>query len=201
MANANDNDLEELDFGESTPPGGEPPEEKKPSNRNFLIALGILGGIFVLVAAALVVLVLFVLPGRNAARTAQTTAQLAANTATAQAATDEAFRAIQLLTPSATLEPTATPPKATATNTPVVAPISTSTPTATSVSDAQRATLSAQQTQLASGKFTATVIATSTALPSTGFADEVGLPGLFGLGLALILIIFLARRLRSNTAV
>jgi hypothetical protein len=68
------------------------------------------------------------------------------------------------------------------------------------VSDAQRATLSAQQTQLASGKFTATVIATSTALPSAGFADEVGLPGLFGLALALILIIFLARRLRSNSA-
>jgi len=44
------------------------------------------------------------------------------------------------------------------------------------------------------------VIATSTALPNTGFADEVGLPGLFGLALGLILIIFLARRLRSNPA-
>ncbi len=199
MANVNDNDLEELDFGESTPPG-EPPEDKKPSNRNFFVALGILGGIFLLIAAALVVVVLYVLPGRNAQRTAQTTAQLAANTATAQFATDEALRAIQLLTPSATLQPTNTPLLPTPSNTPVVAPISTSTPTSTSVTDAQRATLSAQQTQLASGKFTATVIATSTALPSAGFADEVGLPGLFGLALALILIIFLARRLRSNTA-
>jgi len=199
MSNYNDNDLEELDFGESSQPN-EPPEEPKPSNRNFLIALGILGGIFVIIAAALVIVVLFVLPGRNAARNQQTTAQLAANTATAQFATDEAMKAILQLTPSATTQPSNTPVQPTATNTLVVAPISTSTPTATSVTDAQKATLAAQQTQLAEGKFTATVIATSTALPNTGFADEVGLPGLFGLALGLILIIFLARRLRSNPA-
>jgi len=83
-----------------------------------------------------------------------------------------------------------------------VAPLSTNTPTvtATSISDVQKATLAAQQTELASGKFTATVIATSTALPNTGFADEVGLPGLFGLTLALVVIIILARRLRSRPA-
>ena len=41
---------------------------------------------------------------------------------------------------------------------------------------------------------------TSTALPTTGFADEVGLPALVGAAIALIIIIFLARRLRfSNT--
>lgn len=199
MANANDNDLEELDFGEGSQQG-EPPEEKKPNNRNFLIALGILGGIFLLIAAALVVVVLYVLPARNAARTAQINQQLAANTVTAQFATDEAMRAIILLTPSATPEPSNTPVLPTATNTPVVAPIATHTPTSTTVSDAQKATLSAQQTELASGAFTATVIATSTALPDTGFADDFGLPGLFGLALGLVLIIFLVRRLRTNAA-
>lgn len=54
MANYNDNDLEELDFGEEgqTPV---PPEEPKPANRNFLIALGVIGGIFVLITIALIV--------------------------------------------------------------------------------------------------------------------------------------------------
>jgi LPXTG-motif cell wall-anchored protein len=197
MANSNDNDLEELDFGESPQPS-ETPGERKPSNKNFFVALGILGAIFVLIAAALVVVVLYVLPGRNAARTTALNAQLAANTATAQSATDVALQALILLTPSATPLPTNTPVLPEPTKTLVVAPIASATPTPTSVTDAQKATLAAQQTQLAAGKFTATVIATSTALPSTGFADEVGLPGLFGLALALILIIFLARRLRSN---
>jgi hypothetical protein len=81
--------------------------------------------------------------------------------------------------------PSATPVLPTATNTPVVAPAATRpTATSTTVPDA-KATLSAQQTQLAAGKFTTTVIATSTAF-STGFADQVGLPGLLGLGAALI---------------
>jgi flagellar biosynthesis/type III secretory pathway M-ring protein FliF/YscJ len=202
MANYNDNDLEELDFGEE---GQNPqaPQEPKSSNRNFLIALGIIGGVFVLITIALIVVATLILPGRNKASQQAGAATLAANTATAQFATDEAQKAIILLTPSITPIPSATKP-APATNTPVVAPTQTSTsqatvaPTNTAASDAQKATLSAQQTQLASGKFTATVIATSTALPNTGFADEFGLPGLLGLGLGLILIIFLARRLRSS---
>jgi LPXTG-motif cell wall-anchored protein len=48
-----------------------------------------------------------------------------------------------------------------------------------------------------------TIIPTSTALllgtqvPQTGFADEVGLPGLLGLTVVLVAIIFLARRMRQ----
>jgi LPXTG-motif cell wall-anchored protein len=205
MANYNDNDLEELDFGEEgqTPV---PPEEPKPANRNFLIALGVIGGIFVLITIALIVVATLILPGRNRASLEAGALTLAANTATAQFATDEAQKAIILLTPSITPIPSTTPTSPPATNTPVVAPTQTSTTasggaaataTETVVSDAQKATLSAQQTQLAGGKFTATVIATSTALPNTGFADEVGLPGLLGLFAGLIVIIFLARRLRS----
>jgi len=203
MANYNDNDLEELDFGESSKPP-EDSEEKKPSNRNFMIALGIIGGIFVLAVIALVVVAVFILPGRQGRLQEENQAQLAANTAAAQLATDQAeadAKAAILLTPSPTVTVVETS-QPTPTNTLVLAPQSTRTPTVTNtpVADAQKLTLSAQQTQMAEGKFTATVIATTTALPNTGFADEVGLPGLLGVGLAMIVIIFLARRLRTNPA-
>jgi LPXTG-motif cell wall-anchored protein len=38
--------------------------------------------------------------------------------------------------------------------------------------------------------------ATATGLPDTGFADDVGIPGLLGLALVLIVVVFLARRFR-----
>jgi LPXTG-motif cell wall-anchored protein len=37
---------------------------------------------------------------------------------------------------------------------------------------------------------------TTTALPTTGFADQVGVPGMLALSILLIAVIFLARRLR-----
>lgn len=40
----------------------------------------------------------------------------------------------------------------------------------------------------------------STALPDTGFADDAGLPGLFGMAIGLLLLIFIARRLRLSTS-
>jgi LPXTG-motif cell wall-anchored protein len=210
MANYNDNDLEDLNFGEE---GEKPPEtppeqpDNKPSNRNFLIALAVIGGIFVLITLALIAVAALIVPSQNNARKQASVQTLAANTATAQYATDQAAKAVIIPTTTSTPVPTAT--KVLVTNTPVVAPTQTATKpaaattvaaTVTNASDSQKATLSAQQTQLAGGKFTATVIATSTALPNTGFADEVGLPALLGLGATLILVIFVARRLRSNTA-
>jgi len=39
---------------------------------------------------------------------------------------------------------------------------------------------------------------TATALPDSGFADDVGLPGLFGVGILLLVAIFGIRRLRLN---
>ncbi len=202
MANYNDNDLEDLDFGEEGQKPVAPQPEKKPSNRNFLIALGIIGAIFVLITAALIAVAVFILPGQNNARKQASVQTLAANTATAFFATDQAAKAA--IIPVATSTPIPTVTQSVVTNTPVVAPTQTATQaaatatlTVTAASDAQKATLSAQQTQLAGGKFTATVIATSTALPNTGFADEVGLPALLGLGASLILVIFVARRLRT----
>jgi hypothetical protein len=40
--------------------------------------------------------------------------------------------------------------------------------------------------------------ATATGLPTTGFADEVGLPGLLGMAALLLVVIFLARRTRLS---
>ena len=59
-------------------------------------------------------------------------------------------------------------------------------------------TVAALYTQAALAELT--VFPTSTALgdvPATGFADEVGLPGLFIIGFVLVVIILLSRRLRS----
>jgi hypothetical protein len=41
------------------------------------------------------------------------------------------------------------------------------------------------------------VIATSTALPNTGFADDIGAPGLLLMAVGLVAVIFLVRRLRA----
>lgn len=60
-------------------------------------------------------------------------------------------------------------------------------------------TVAALYTQAALAELT--VYPTSTALgdvPATGFADEVGLPGLFIIGFVLVVIILLSRRLRST---
>ncbi|HUV29136.1 MAG TPA: LPXTG cell wall anchor domain-containing protein, partial [Anaerolineales bacterium] len=57
------------------------------------------------------------------------------------------------------------------------------------------ATVSALLTEAASGRLTPTPTASS--LPDTGFAEDVGIPAMVGLALLLVVIIFLARRLRT----
>jgi LPXTG-motif cell wall-anchored protein len=57
------------------------------------------------------------------------------------------------------------------------------------------ATVSFLLTEAAIGKLTVTP--TASGLPATGFADDVGVPGLVGLALVLIVVVFLARRLRT----
>lgn len=165
-----------------------PPEEA--SNRTFLIAAGILGGIVLLSIACLAVYALVIAPQRNAADQAGQNAQ-----ATQKAQVDEALTATGVAfnlsqTPQAT--ETFTP-----TETLVVAlPTATDTPEFTFTPDPATQTVAAGFTQLAQS--TTTVIATSTALPISGFADEVGLPGLVIAAMVLVVVIFLARRLRAS---
>jgi cytoskeletal protein RodZ len=166
-----------------------PPEES--SNRTFLIAAGILGGIVLLSLACVVGYWLVILPRQKAAQ--QTSEQSAQATQNAQinealTATGVAFDLSQTPQASATALPT---------NTLVVAqPTATNTPLFTNTPDPATETVAAALTRVAA--FTATVILTSTALPTSGFADQFGFPGLFITAIVLIAVIFLARRLRSS---
>lgn len=206
--------------------GNEPPPEQPAAagveaaaasnNRNFLLALGVLGGIFVLLIVGLVVLFLMRRPGATQTANISATNQVifAANTQTASAATQIASL---LLTPSSTPIPSATAVRPTATNTAVIAqPTATRTNTPASASGAgiftatpsvsptvnRTGTVPALLTQSAAQTKTMAVnlTATATRLPKTGFAEDVGLPGLFGLAVGLLLVIVLVRRLRLSTS-
>jgi hypothetical protein len=176
-------DLNDLNYDDEETP----PEEA--SNRTFLIAAGVLGGIVLLSIACLAVYALVIMPQQRAAQQGDENAL-----ATQNAQVNEALTATQLAmslsqTPQATetLFPT---------DTPVVAqPSPTNTLEFTLTPDPATATVGAGLTQVAAS--TGTIIPTSTGLPTSGFADEVGLPGLVVGAMVLVAVIFLARRLRA----
>jgi LPXTG-motif cell wall-anchored protein len=200
-----DNNQQYQGFEEETPPGGGP---KGSNNRTFLVAVGIIAGLFLLAVIGLVAYLLLFAGPQNTAQKQQATLISAQNIATSAAATKNAFAALLALTPSATLTPTATQP---ATPTPVIVqPTDTQTPLPTDTLapgaaiaqdlTARTQTVAALLTQAAGGGTVASATpgGTPTALPTTGFADEVGLPGLIGLAVVLLGVIFLARRLRNT---
>jgi len=161
----------------------QPPEES--SNRTFLIAAGILGGIVLLSLACLAgFYVLRVLPGQVGgqsvanARATQNAQVAFALSATAQAA----------IFPTATVTPLPT-------QTPVIAQATATSTPSTLTPDPATATVAAALTQAALAQLT--VVPTMSALPQTGIADEYGVPGLLVLGVTMIAVIFIARRLRS----
>ena len=87
------------------------------------------------------------------------------------------------------------------TNTPTntQTPQATRTPTSMGTGDPRTATVAVLMTQAAHARLTATHMGTvAVILPDTGFADEVGVPGLLVLSLALVVVIFLVRRLRTS---
>jgi len=166
-----------------------PPEEA--SNRTFLIAAGILGGIVLLSIACLAVYALVILPQQRAAQQTGEDNTLATQNAQvndALTATGVAFDLSQTPQATNTLSPTETLV--------VAQPTSTNTPEFTETPDPATETVAAGFTQLAES--TSTVVLTSTALPTSGFADEVGLPGLVIAAMVLVAVIFLARRLRAS---
>jgi cytoskeletal protein RodZ len=159
-----------------------PPEES--SNRTFLVAAGILGGIVLLSIACLAGYVLLYRPSQVAQQSQAATAQAVQNAQVAAAltATSQAMSH-----PS----PTVTPPP---TETPVV--VQPTPVPATSTQDPATATVAAALTEAALAQLT--VYPTATELPGTGVADQYGAPGLVIMGMALIAVIFLARRLRAT---
>ena len=159
-----------------------PPEEN--SNRTFLLAAGILGGIVLLSLACIAGYVLLVRPQQVASQQQAFSAQATQNAQIGQALT-ATFQA--QIVPTATLPPTQTPVVAQASATPVPA-----TPT----TDPATATVAAALTQAAVAQLT--VVPTSSALPGTGIADEYGFPGLILMAIALVGVILLTRNLRAS---
>jgi len=198
--NLDNNDLNN-DLNMETPEAP-PPEES--NNRVFLIVGGRFAALILLTLVCGAGYVFWLSPRLNAQKnSAQATIQ-AGNAEVVQQMTSTAEAALWTPTSPPTFTPTITNtsipviPKATAT--PVVA-VNSPVPTNT-VATADAATLAYLQTQLAV-QMTSTALANGTpakALATTGFFDQVGLPSLVILTLALVAVIFLARRLRRAPA-
>jgi len=171
--------------------GGTPEEA---SNRTFLIVAGVFGAIVVLSLICLVLFVVFkVLPDRNN-KTKEATQAALRNAGTLEAAMKTDVASKWTATPTQTNTPVpVTPTTKPVTFTPVVKP--SSTPTSPNAATMEALYRMATETKAALGKASPTP--TATALGDTGFADQVGAPALLGLAAVLVVVIFLARRLRT----
>jgi hypothetical protein len=170
---------DEPEFDEPTPP-------EESSNRTFLLVAGILGGL-VLLGLLCIAGYFFFRNASNQQNQGTAIAQATQQEATIQAGvtqTSIAQRLTQTAAVTNTVPPTSTPviAEATATFSPSPAPATV--------------TVAAAFTQLANS--TQTIIPTSTGLPNTGFADDLGASGLILVAIALVAVIFLVRRLRSS---
>ncbi len=187
--------------GEQMPP-------PKSSNKAFIIAASVLGGLFLLILLAIAVYVAVGVPSlarQRAARSTQIAQINSANTATVAALTKIAVSVkLTQQAPTATPLPTATntitltPIKASPTS--VVAQATSTNTVAAGPIDTRTATVAALLTQAAQAKLTLTYLPTSTALPKTGSFEDVGIPSLVGLTLLLLVVIFLVRRMRATPA-
>lgn len=220
MAFSDMNDVEQ-ELGEEKPPD-------RNGNRTFLIIAGTLAGIMVLALLCIGGLALFrYLPNQRAAQNAEATnaAQVTANalaaTQTASVPTSTATSR-PTSTPTKTLQPTNTqvvvlaPTKsptldiAIATRNALLTQIAathavstqtTATPFAATSTTASLPTATSPRATLTIAKSPtpATPRPTTTGLPVTGIADELGTPGLITAAFVLIVIIFLVRRLRTSS--
>jgi hypothetical protein len=181
---------------------GEEPFGEEPGgptdNKTFIIAVAGLIGFLVLAMALMAAYAFFVLPSKKRAQATQVAQINAQNTAIAQGLTATAAAALWTDTPTPTpiLTPTPKPTStavASATPTPVVAQAS---PTPVAAINATAFALTA--TSIAATNAAAAASAQPTSLAQTGFADQVGLPGLVAVAALLIVVIFLARRLRQS---
>lgn len=175
--------------------GGPLPEES--TNRTFVMAAAGLGGLLILSMICLAVYALVLAPRQEEARATQAALIILQNTEVAQTQTAEAAEDTPTSIPTVTNTPL---PTVTVTPTQVVVlPSDTPTPfTTLPTIDPLTATAAAQATADAEGVETAT--ATPTALPATGFADEAGIPTLILFGALLVIVVFVARGLRTRSA-
>ena len=162
-----------------------PPEES--NNRTFLFVAGGLGFLVLVALLCLGGYVFFNLNSSGQANEATAQAQLTEQAVIIQEGLTQNAQSLAE-TQTAAVTFTVLP-----TNTPVIA---AATATLTETPNPATATVGAAFTQIAVS--TQTIIPTSTALPNTGFADEVGIPGMFLAALSLVVVIFLVRRLRAT---
>lgn len=156
----------------------------------LLTVFGIIAAIAIIGAIAYAFIYFYLLPKSSQTGATQVDQQNNAATATAVMLTQEANIAIWS-TATERARVTTTPAK-------TQTPIASKTPTIGTV-DPRTATVAVLMTQAAAARFlTATYLGTAGVLPNTGFADEVGLPGLISLSLVLVVVIFLVRRLRMS---
>ena len=178
------------------------PEEGEGNNRMFIMLLIGIGGLALVAILCIIGYFALSRPGGLLARIDPTATSLAATQqALVSQQTQEAL-ASPTLPFAATVTPTTTSV--------LFAPATDTALPDTPTIDPEAATLQVQQTQLAKvqTQTTATFAAKLTPgartatphIPNTGFADEVGLPGLVILTIILLGIILLARRLRAAPA-
>jgi hypothetical protein len=174
----------------------EEPQAEESSNRTFLLVAGILGGVLILSLVCFALYAMVFRPRSQAARATEEAEIFAQNTEVAMMSAMTAEAEGWTATPSIT--PTPAPKTATPTKTLVLAP--TDTPAigeaGAVTQDPRTATVAALFTKQAAD-LTTTPALTGTGLPNTGFADDVGVTGLVALAASLVLVIFLARRLRT----
>jgi hypothetical protein len=170
--------------------GPDRPSKSKFNAKPILTVLGIIVAIGVIGAITAAFVYYYLLPQSQKASQSGVEQQNSAATATANMMTQEAnisiwSTATARARPTQTLEKTATPQ---ASKTPTVGTV-----------DPRTATVAVLMTQAAAARMTATYMGTAGILPKTGFADEVGLPGLVSLSLVLVIVIFLVRRMRMSS--
>ncbi len=187
------NDFDNLDFEEMDLEDEVSTEEGE--NRTFLIVVGILGGILLLALIAIAAYAVIFLPGREQAQQTQVAAIEATNTAIV--VHSEQTAAAKQAEPTSTNTPL---PTATSTSQPTTT--STLVPTNTPILETdtpspETATVAALLTEQAQEGEEGTPEPTATSLPDTGFADDLGVPGLLAIAGILLVVIFLSRRLRS----
>lgn len=186
-------------------------EQPDNNNRTFIILAIALGVLFLIGLICVGVMAFNGIQRGNSItneRAAESTQIAATNQAIMQAVTETAvvlaWTPTPSNTPTATLTPTTTPTQV------VVQPSNTPAPTDGSggsgggsggsgsdatPSDPRTATVAALLTQAAGTSVPLTPVAT--ALPDTGFVDDIGLPGLLGAALLLLVVIIVVRRLRT----
>lgn len=193
MTNMDDFDFDDMDM-ESEYEDAPPPEES--GNRTFLLVAGILGAILILSLILMAVYAMVIVPKRRDAQNTQVAQVNAQNTKVAQASGQTAEAEAWTDTP--TFTPTKSPVTSTPepSTTPVLAHTNTPGAGIAAGEDPRTATVAALFTQQAENLLTMTPL--STQLPDAGFGDNVGIPGLLSLAGLLILVIFLARRLRTT---